>query len=239
MSSHPIQRGRIENEDQLKELWNSVISSANLLSLENISVFIIESVRWTMEDRKRMAGLLFEQKAPSVCFGNSAALSIFASGRTSGLAVECGAGLTASVPVFEGLVLKHAVTEMEYGGQDITSALRKNFIDRNINIDFPSTKMVKEKLAYVRGYSSKYAEQTQKRSMTFSLPDGHDVTVDTNIFSNCTESLFYNHTNSGGLVPQVQESLILCDDSIRRELGNNIIISGGTSMLPGELQSFR
>lgn len=32
---------------------------------------------------------------------------------------------------------------------------------------------------------------------------------------------------------QVYESLILCDDSIRRELSSNIIISGGTSMLPG------
>jgi actin-related protein len=35
--------------------------------------------------------------------GNSSALTMFAAGRTTGIAVECGAGLTSSVPVFEGI----------------------------------------------------------------------------------------------------------------------------------------
>jgi actin len=238
-SSHAVQRGTVQNWDQLKELWDHIKHVSNLYNIENTSIFVIESVRWTLEDRANMAKLLFDvDHAPSICFGNSASLSIFASGRTTGLAVECGAGLTASIPVFEGLVLRHAVTEMEYGGQDITNLLRKLFIDRNINIDFPSTKIVKERYAFVRGYSSPNDEQTCCENMTFSLPDGTDVRVDTAIFQSCTDSLFYSNSKShaeaaAGLVPQVQESLLLCDDSIRRELANNIILSGGTSMLPG------
>lgn len=245
-SSHAVHRGTVQNWEQLKELWDHIKHVSNLHNIENTSIFVIESVRWTLEDRANMAKLLFDvDHAPSICFGNSASLSIFASGRTTGLAVECGAGLTSSIPVFEGLVLRHAVTEMEYGGQDITNSLRKLFIDRNINIDFPSTKIVKERYAYVRGYSSPNDEQTCCENMTFSLPDGNDVHVDTAMFQSCTDALFYNNSSNNsnktapaaeateGLVPQVQESLLLCDDSIRRELANNIILSGGTSMLPG------
>lgn len=235
MSSHAVQRGAVHNWEQLKELWEHIKQVTNLTNIENTSIFIIESIKWTTEDRASMAKLLFDvDHAPSVCFGNSASLSVFAAGRTSGLVVECGAGLTTSVPVFEGLVLRHAVTEMEFGGQDITATLRKNFIDKNTNIDFNSAKVVKEKLAFARGFVSDNAEQTQNESMTFFLPDGNEVTVDTSIFHTCTDALFFHPKMlSGGLVAQVKESLLLCDESIKRDLANNIILSGGTSMIPG------
>ena len=45
---------------------------------------------------------------------------MFASGRTTGIAVECGAGVTSSVPVFEGLALSHAAVYSDFGGQEIT-----------------------------------------------------------------------------------------------------------------------
>lgn len=240
MSSHAIQRGSIQSIEQFKDLWKIVKAECGLTNLDNTSIFLVESIRWTTSDRTAVSAFLFDSEhVPSVCFGNSASLSVLASGRTSGLVVECGAGLTTTVPVFEGLVLRHAVTEMEYAGQDVTAALRKQFIDKNINLDFNHAKTVKEKLAFARGYYSEQAEQTQKDSMTFWLPDGNEVTMDTTVFQACTDSLFYNtRMASGGLVPQVQESLLLCDESIKRDLANNIILSGGSTMIPGLLNSF-
>ena len=43
----------------------------------------------------------------------------------SGIAVECGAGVTTSVPVFEGLALSHAAMCVDYGGQDISANLKR------------------------------------------------------------------------------------------------------------------
>lgn len=235
MGSHAIQRGSIQSIEQFKDLWKIIRAECNLANLDNTSIFLVESIKWTTADRAAVAGFLFDSEhVPSVCFGNSASLSIMASGRTSGLVVECGAGLTTAVPVFEGLVLRHAVTEMEYAGQDISAALRKQFIDKNINLDFNHAKIVKEKLSFVRGYYSEHAEQTQKDMMTFWLPDGNEVTMDTSVFQACTDALFYNsRMPNGGLIPQVQESLLLCDESIKRELASNIILSGGSTMIPG------
>jgi actin-related protein len=207
----------------------------NWSAAESTSVFIVESNKATADDRAKWAELLFESyHSPSICFGNSSVLSIFASGRTTGLAVECGAGSTCTVPVFEGLALNHSVICMDYGGQDVTYNLKKLFNEKNINIDMFSAKTVKERMAFAQGYASKDMPHTSTTTASFSLPDGQDVTVDSRVFSTCSESLFIKDENGhGGLVNQVFESLALCDESVRRDLANAIILSGGTSMLAG------
>lgn len=60
--------------------------------------------------------------ALSVC--NSSVLALFASGRTRGLTLEVGAGVSHVVPIFEGFALNHAVLRLEGAGQDITQRLK-------------------------------------------------------------------------------------------------------------------
>jgi actin, other eukaryote len=233
----------------MEALWKHIAENVCLASkntdgtdnwntAESTSVFLVESCKATPQDRAKWAELLFETyHSPSICMGSSAPLSIFASGRTTGLAVECGAGLTCTVPIFEGLVLKHAVVNTDFGGQDISYHLKRLFNEKNINIDMQNAKMVKERMAFAQGYASKDMPHTTQPAASFSLPDGNDVTVDSRIFSACSESLFVKDVDTGlggGLIANVYESISLCDESVRRDLANAIVISGGTSMLPGE-----
>mmetsp|Transcript_33743 Transcript_33743/g.46246 ORF Transcript_33743/g.46246 Transcript_33743/m.46246 type:complete len:376 (+) Transcript_33743:17-1144(+) len=230
----PIYRGAIKDWDQMEKLWQNLTEQVNITSSDEISILLIESPRSTAYDRTKWAEMMFEVfRAPSLCIGNSASLTIFASGRTTGLAVECGAGITSTTPVFEGLPLKHAAICIDFGGQDISMNLKKLFNDKNIDIDLTSAKIVKEKLSFVAENNASNSSKVLPTS-TFCLPDGTDVTIDTKLLSSCTDSLFTNKkTSIGGLINQVHESIVLCDDSVKRELAHNIIISGGTSMLPG------
>jgi len=99
-----------------------------------------------------------------------------------------------------------------------------------------SAKIVKERLAFTAGYQSSILPQTTALTTSFCLPDGNDVTVDSKIFSNCTESLFFNEADStGGLINQIHESISLCDESVKKDLFCSMILSGGASMLPGIL----
>ena len=244
--SHPVYRGVIQDWDEMENLWKNIAENVSLTSkhsdgadnwstAEATSIFLVESNKATSLDRAKWAELLFETyHSPSICMGNSSTLSIFASGRTSGLAVECGAGITCTVPIFEGLALKHAVICMDYGGQDISYNLKKLFNEKSINIDMFSAKTVKEKLAFAQGYASKELPHTTSPTASFSLPDGNDVTIESKVFSSCSESFFVkDEAGNGGLVNQVFESIALCDESVRKDLANAIILSGGTSMLPG------
>jgi actin len=245
-ASHPIYRGAINDWDEMETLWRTISETVNLTHRnsdgsdnwnisEVTSVFLVESNKTTAADRAKWAELLFETyHAPSICMGNSSTLSIFASGRTSGLAVECGAGHTSTVPIFEGLALKHAIFCVDHGGQDISYNLKRIFNEKGVNMDMASAKAAKERMAFAYGHTSRDMPHTTESSAVFSLPDGTDVTLDSKMFRQCTESLFVTDNSvTGGLVNSVYESIALCDESVRRDLANNIILSGGTSMLPG------
>ena len=95
---------------------------------------------------------------------------------------------------------------------------------------------LKERMSYVLPTSQ---DPKSREKKTFVLPDGNEVTVDNSIFSDCTASMFANErSNNGGVGSTTFEALMLCDESIRKDISQHIILAGGTSMLPGSyLQS--
>jgi len=91
-------------------------------------ILVAESPNTSKVDREKLTQMLFETfKVSGVAFANSAVLSLFASGRTRGMLLECGAGVSHAVPVFEGFSLPHAVLKLDAGGQDVTGYLQNNF----------------------------------------------------------------------------------------------------------------
>lgn len=64
------------------------------------------------------------RQVPALSVCNSAVLSLFASGRTRGIALEVGSGVSHAVPIFEGFALNHAVLRLEGAGQDVTHQLK-------------------------------------------------------------------------------------------------------------------
>ena len=177
-SPHPIHRGQVKDWDQMEKLWQVILDEVGVTSPETTSVLLAESPRATPSDRAKWAEILFEAyRAPSMCIGNSSALCVFSAGRTSGVVVECGAGLTSSVPVFEGLALAHAAITMEFGGQDISQTLRKLLADHaGTQIEMADVRLVKERLAYVStGVAGKGRSGEGETSV--NLPDGTEVRV--------------------------------------------------------------
>ena len=61
------------------------------------------------------------------------------------------------------------------------------------------------------------------------------------VFSECTIDLLKHEKkeySAGGIISHVIESLSLCDESIKKELMQNVLLSGGTSLLPGIISGF-
>lgn len=246
-----MHRGQVHDWDEMEKFWETITNEVgmNTVNIEKTPVLLIDSPLSKISDRVKWAEILFEgYHVPSICIGNSASLSVFAAGRATGVVVDVGGGLMTAVPVFEGLALMHACVEMEYAGMDITGRLKKTVLDQSgINLSFADARILKERFAYVnttapvplppkrRGTKSKdVSTEPGPETMNVFLPDGTECAIDQRIFGDCTEGLMKNKESTfGGLSKSVYESLVLCDDSIMGELKNNIIISGGTSMLSG------
>ena len=61
------------------------------------------------QNREKTIEIMFETfKVPMTYLANSAALSLYESGRTTGIVLESGDGATHIVPIYEGYALPHA-----------------------------------------------------------------------------------------------------------------------------------
>merc|ERR1711990_713000 len=159
----------------------------------------------------------FNAPATYVCI--QAVLSLYASGRTTGIVLDCGDGVSHTVPIYEGYALPHAI-------------LRLDLAEREIVRD------IKEKLAYVAldfENEMQVANGSSSLEKSYELPDGQVITIADERFR-CPEVLF-NPSIVGmeavGIHETTYNSIMKCDVDIRKDLYSNIVLSGGTTMFPG------
>lgn len=119
--SYPIKRGTIEQWEN----WTKVLDYAykNELRVDptDYPVHITESLQSTTKGRGELLKHFFEElDVPLFYISSQALLSVYATGNTTGLAIEIGDGITQIVPVSGGFTLKHAAAKIELAGRDVT-----------------------------------------------------------------------------------------------------------------------
>ena len=107
-------------------------------------------------------------------------MSLLANGRSTGLVVDSGHGVTRTVPVFEGLIVPHAIENMEYAGRVIDDYAKKlllesGYLFRNAS-DLDILNDIKEKLCFVaKDYDAELttALSSSEYDYVYALPDGN------------------------------------------------------------------
>ena len=129
---------------------------------------------------------------PSTYIANQAVLSLYASGRTTGLVLDSGEGVTHAVPVYEGTALPYATERLKVGGRDLTDYLMRILSERGHSFTTSSEREIvrdiKEKMCYTsRDFNKEMAESTPEK--TYVLPDGQTITIGNEMFR-CPELMF-------------------------------------------------
>ena len=132
---YPIERGIVKDWDKMQLMWGHIFDELNL-ETKNVNVLMTDSPFNPKENRQKMAEVLYDHfKVKSLAIMNTAALSMYSTGKVSGLICESGEGLSYTVPVFEGYALPHACLKLEIAGQDVTEQLIHQLVEQKIPVN--------------------------------------------------------------------------------------------------------
>lgn len=186
---YPLEHGIVTNWEDMESIWHYVYENELKTLPEEHPVLLTEPPLNPRANRDMAAQLMFEAfNVPALYMSIQAVLSLYASGRTTGVVLDSGDGVSHAVPVFEGFAIPNSIRRIDVAGRDVTEQmqllLRKAGHVLHTSAEKEVVRMIKEKVCYVsldpkreeKEWMNSY-HKSDAKAIDYTLPDGHKIKV--------------------------------------------------------------
>ncbi|CAJ1036570.1 Actin, putative [Leishmania lindenbergi] len=172
----PVRTGHVHDYDALEKLLFYALVEEARVPPDALPFLFLEPADHSRLDRERLCELLFESfNIPLAGLLTNTAATLYSSGRTSGLALDSGAGRTCVAAVEEGYTLAHSVRSSSIAGEALTdelfAALRADGYPLSTAADRDIVEAAKEALCRV---SADAKDEEARQVGTHDHPDPAD-----------------------------------------------------------------
>eukprot|EP00759_Apiculatamorpha_spiralis_P044875 PhF_6_TR41695/c0_g1_i2/m.63248/K05692/ACTB_G1; actin beta/gamma 1 len=178
---------------------------------ETPPLIMTERLNGPKANREKLVDTVFETfNAPSFYLGSTAVFGLFATGRTTGMAVDIGHTCTLCTPVYEGYGFPMASLYcVDVGGRAMTS-----LIASKKGMSFEHAEDWKHKNVFVPPYSRDCPPSNDNFAECLFHPDWFDIQVE-------------------GCAQKTRTAILKTDIDIRKDMYYNIVLQGGCVKIPG------
>jgi actin beta/gamma 1 len=263
-----VEHGVVVNWAGLEQVWQHVFTTElQLETPHDHPVLLAEYPLRTSNTREQAAQLMFEAfGVPAFTVAAQAALSLYAAGRLTGVALSSGDGVTYAEPVYEGLAMPGSTSTLYLAGRELTDHLagmldassatttaqgagephhQPAFFSDSLAEQCRRREVardIKEKLCYVaQDYDHDLGQQFAAVS-EYVLPDGRTIGVTSKQRFECLEALFkpaLAGCEQDGIHVALYDAIMKSPMEIRNDLYANIVLAGGTTLAAGFVQRLR
>lgn len=201
---YPIKNGMIVDFDAMEMIWDDLFYEKLKVNPKITSVLITEPIMATEKSRDMLKEIMFEKYGfGKLQFCNQAVVSLYGSGRSTGVVVDIGHDLTKCVPIYDSYVVAQGLQISVLAGKQLNS-----YINEYMGIN--------ETDEWLDRYKHKYFRKDDNRLYREYFFDSSVNRLDCPTLSNLVEN-----------------AINMSDMDLRKELAKNIVVTGGTSKIPG------
>eukprot|EP01084_Bolivina_argentea_P047631 87792_1 len=225
---YPIEKGIIINWDQIELLWSCIFTKMGIndrfkeFGIMHSDIPInVNSTENNFESRSKLIQLMFEKYDFSKCYISSTAVTtLYASGRNTGITVDCGKDQIVISPVYEGFIDTYGVTKFPLSSKLIQNYLLTLLKSYNIPLlncttsnqiisywntlyNINNDKYIDTLIRQYSGFDDRLKDiqsicymaldpnkESKNEMKEYILPDGYKLKIKQNILYEATEPFF-------------------------------------------------
>jgi len=215
-------------EEEMMKFLRFLYTSRIRTNPPDRKVVVIENPFWTIAFKQSVATTLFALKVPAVRFVLGISLPIYITGSNSGLIVDVGFGETRVLPVMDGFPIMSALKALPVG----MNTIHQRFLSE-CKQEGGITRTRAETIVLRHCFVSGIKDDSKGEVKQENVDGGRTLDIPYRARATAANTLFGDNEDSFNIARIVVDSLRACSIDARAALVRNVVVCGGTTMLPG------